>query len=66
MHVFLWNLRSANRLSTNEHMHLKGYTTEFLHVRTKKHLMILKQEPDDLYPGESNIFNINNYKARFI
>ena len=30
MHVFLWDLRSADRLSTNEHLHLKGYTTEFL------------------------------------
>ena len=30
-HVFLWDLRPADRLSTNEHMHLRDYTTEFLH-----------------------------------
>ena len=30
-HVFLWDLRPVDRLSTNENMDLKDYVTEFLH-----------------------------------
>ena len=35
MHIFLWDLKAADRLSSNEHLHLKGYTTEFLYGRQK-------------------------------
>ena len=35
MHVFIWDRRAADRLSTNEHLHLKGYTMEFLYGGTK-------------------------------
>ena len=55
-----------DRLSTNEHMHLKGYTREFLHGGQKKHLMILNQESHVLYSVKSNIFNVNNNKTRLI
>ena len=66
MHVFLWGLISADRLSTNEHLHLKGYTTEFLYGGKKKHLMILNQESHGLYPADSDIFRVDKYKTRFI
>ena len=35
MHVFIWDRRAADRLSTNKHLHLKGYTMEFLYGGTK-------------------------------
>ena len=35
MYVFIWDYKAADRLSTNEHLHLKGYTMEFLYGGTK-------------------------------
>ena len=30
MHIFKWDLKAADRLSTDKNLHLKGYKTEFL------------------------------------
>ena len=35
MYLLLRGLRSADSLSTKEHLHLKGYTTEFLYGEEK-------------------------------
>ena len=56
MHVFMWDRRAADHLSTNEHLILKGYTMEFL----------WNQESHGLYPAESDIFKFNNNKTRLI
>ena len=61
MHVFLWDLRAADLLSVNEHLHLKSYTTKFLYGR-----MTFRKKSHGLHPADINIFSVKNNKTRLI
>ena len=61
MHVFLWDLRAADLLSINEHLHLKNYTMKFLYGR-----MTFSKKSHGLYPADINIFSVKNNKTRLI
>ena len=43
MYIFMWDLRAADCLSANEHLHLNGYAMEFF-LRWNQEPMAFTQE----------------------